>query len=695
MNNVSPPQLPARYPTLFAPFRLGGVTLKNRFVFQPHYTALGTDDGMPSDDHRAYHEARAAGGAAMIIFESTAIHPTGKMADRFVHAWDPRVIAPYRLITEAVHRHGTVMLCQLTHGGHTCLTKPPQILWAPSQMNEPSTNFAAKAMELDDIAATIAGFAVSARNAINGGFDGIEIKIAHDGLLRSFASPYFNRRTDSWGGSFEGRMRLSAEVLQAIRTEIGPECLLGVRLCLHEYTSFGYQLDYGLKMAAYLEGLGLVDYWNCDAGSFSSFWMEIPPAAVARGSFRPLNAALKSQSRLPVIAFGRIAPTDMAEDILAKGEADLIGMARQLIADPETPNKIAGGRDNLVRPCVACNDACIYQIAQEKTIRCIHNTEAGRERTAPLLARSAVARHVVVVGGGPAGLKAAETALRRGHRVTLIESARELGGQVCLAARQPEHAEIAGVVRYLAAMVADLGGKVQLGTRADPDLIAALAPDVLMIATGSEPNLPRSDADGLAAADLARKGILVPQPIAGLDLPFVHGSDEVLSGAVRLSGRVIVIDQNGHWEAAGTAEFLADAGVKVEIVSPAQIIAADLEAGNRTLFYRRAAIKGITLTPGLVLQQIAAGQLSFRPVFANSRAVGLDRHLLFAGDPVIRTGFDAVVAVIGRRSREGLYHACKADSRLAGIPIVRAGDCVVPRLIESAIREAEDLALAV
>lgn len=688
------PDTAAPFPTLFSPFRIGGITLKNRFVFQPHYTALGTADGMPSDDHLAYHEARAVGGAAMIVFESTAIHPTGKMADRFVHAWDPRVAEPYRRITDAVHRHGTVMLCQLTHGGHTSLTRPPQILWAPSQMNEPSTNFAAKAMEETDIAATIRGFAVSARNAIDGGFDGIEVKIAHDGLLRSFASPHFNRRTDAWGGSFERRMKLSVDVLHAIRAEIGPDCLLGVRLCLHEYTPFGYTLDYGLQMAAHLEDLGLVDYWNCDAGSFSSFWMEIPPAAVARGSFRPLNAALKAQSRLPVIAFGRIAPTELAEDILAKGEADLIGLARQLIADPDTPRKIAAGKGHLVRPCVACNDACIYQIAQEKTIRCIHNTAAGRERHAARPRQATRSQHVVVVGGGPAGLKAAETALLCGHRVSLIERGAALGGQVRLAALQPDHAEIAGVVRHLAARVTDLGGTLHLGTQADPAMLVALMPDVLVIATGSEPNLPRPTPEGMVAAALARDGILVPNSTPGLDLPFVYSSDEVLSGVARLRGRVIVIDQNGHWEGAGTAEFLADAGVQVEIVTPALVVAADLEAGNRTLFYRRAAIKGLTISPGLALQRIEQGRLTFRRVFASGSTSGLDRHLLHAGDEVVRTDFDAVVAVIGRRSREGLWRACKSDPVLTGVPVVRVGDCVVPRLIESVILEAEDTALS-
>jgi 2,4-dienoyl-CoA reductase-like NADH-dependent reductase (Old Yellow Enzyme family) len=214
---------------------------------------------------------------------------------------------------------------------------------------------------------------------MEGGFDGVEIKVAHDGLLRSFASPFFNRRTDGYGGSFENRMRLSVEVLEAIRKATSDDFPIGVRICLNEFTTFGYGLDYGLRMADHLERTGLVGYFNSDAGSFSSYWMEIPPAAVRAGSFRGLNAALKAQSRLPVVAFGRIAPPDLAEEMLVEGEADLIGLARQLVADPDTPEKLRGGKAHLVRPCIACNDACIYQVGQEKGIRCIHNPAAGRE----------------------------------------------------------------------------------------------------------------------------------------------------------------------------------------------------------------------------------------------------------------------------------------------------------------------------
>ena len=333
----------AAFPLLFSVIAIGPVALRNRMVFQPHFTALGSLDGMPTDDLAAYHEERARGGVGLIVTESHAIHPSGKMSRRFINAWDPAIVPGMAKIAAGVHPHGARIFAQLTHGGHTSLEHPPHLMWAPTQMPEPSSHFNTKALDEDDIRAVVSGFAVSARNILDAGFDGIEIKIAHDGLLRSFASPYFNHRTDGYGGSFQNRMRLSFEVIEAIKGVIGG-APLGVRICLDEFTAFGYDLDYGLEMVRALEATGAIDYFNSDAGSFSSYWMEIPPAAVPPEAFDRLSRALKKATKLPVVAFGRVGPTQRAEAILKAGEADLIGWARQLIADPETPNKLAVGR---------------------------------------------------------------------------------------------------------------------------------------------------------------------------------------------------------------------------------------------------------------------------------------------------------------------------------------------------------------
>ena len=680
------------FPHLFSPLSIRGVVLRNRTVFQPHFTALGSLDGMPTDDLAAYHEERARGGVGLIITESQAVHPSGKMSARFLNAWDPAIIPGLAKVAAGVHAHGARIFAQLTHGGHTSLERPPHIMWAPTQMPEPSSHFNTKAVDEDDIRAVIDGFAISARNALDAGFDGIEIKIAHDGLLRSFASPFFNHRTDRYGGSFENRMRLSFEVIEAIKKVIGANAPLGVRICLDEFTSFGYDLEYGLQMVRALEATGLVDYFNSDAGSFSSYWMEIPPAAVSPEAFDRLNRALKKATKLPVIAFGRITPPQRAEQMLKAGDADLIGWARQLIADPQTPNKLAKGRPDLVRPCIACNDGCIHQVGQEKAVRCIHNPGAGRELKVNerLISKADAVRKIVVIGGGPAGLKVSEIAAKRGHQVTLFERERQLGGQVLLAAVQPEHAVVGEVVSYLEGQLVEAQVDVRRGVAATPANVAALGPDIVIVANGSEPNLPaRTDDGGVEARRLGRQ--ILPE-IEGLDLPFVVSADEVLSGAVKPSGKVVVIDETGHWEAAGTAEFLTDSGCSVEVVASHGAIGAELEGGARTLFQRRAAIKGIRLSPNSVIGEIAKGRVRVSAVFSSGGDAGWGKYVLIPGDDRWIEDVDWVVAVIGRRSREDLFLRLKSAPELSGVRIERVGDCVAPRLLQSVILEAFTLA---
>jgi len=679
---------PDGFPHLSSSIQLRGVELANRLVFQPHFTALGHIDGMPSQDLHAYYVERAQGGVGLIVEGGMTVMEEGKMSRRFIAAWDPRVVPIYREMTNDVHSHGARIFGQLTHGGHTSLEKPPHIMWAPTQMPEPSSNFSTKAMDSRDIRLVVDGFRNAARNIMEAGFDGIEVKLAHDGLLRSFASPFFNRRTDAYGGSFQNRMRLSVEVIHAIREVIAAEAPIGVRLCLNEYTSFGYDLDYGLRMAEHLEATGAVDYFNCDAGSFSSFWMEIPPAAIPQGFFRPLNRELKKVTDLPVVAFGRIKRADLAEHMIAVGEADMVGMARQLIADPQTPEKLFSGRADEIRACIACNDACIHQVVQEKGVRCVQNPAAGQERTLSerLLRRAEHPRNVLVIGGGPAGMKVAEIAARRSHKVTLLERAEQLGGQARLAARQPMHEEFAEVTAYLEAAVERLGVDVWLNVTADAEQLLELEPEVVIVATGSQPNLPPNHSQGREDADagsVAREqGLAAVTPIPGLELEHVFSSDQILRGATLPGQRVLVFDGNGHWEAAGTAEFLADSGHDVEIITPRHMIGYALEDTNFALFVQRCGQKGIRLRPFTDLLLIEEDRVKMVDV------LGQDERW----EP-----YDAVVPVYPRRSRDDIYF--QLLQRLnsndgAEVRLERTGDAAAPRLVQSVLLEAHEMAVS-
>ncbi|CEP68514.1 Aldolase-type TIM barrel [Moorella glycerini] len=639
---------------LFTPFKLGNVNLKNRIVFLPHFVALSDENGMPTEREAWYLAERAKGGAGLIIMCNIACLPSGKMSHRFIHGWDPKIIPGLKQYADMTHEAGGKIFGQINHGGHTTLMDPPQILWAPSQMPEPSCQYNTKAMETEDIEAVIEGFAKSALHFKEAGFDGVEIKVAHDGLLRSFISDFFNRRSDKYGGSLENRLRLPLEVIHAIRKTIGPELPLGIRLCLDEFTPWGYNLDFGIELAKIFEETGEVTYISTDAGTFSSFYMEIPPMAVPAGFAVYMAAALKEVIKLPVIAFGRINDPAQAEKILADGHADLIGMARQLIADPETPNKAREGRIDEIRHCVACNDGCIYQVMHEKPVRCIQNPAAGREKTLGIgtLKPAEIKKRVVVIGGGVAGLKVSEIATLRGHKVILLEKKNELGGQVLLASKYPLRDQLIEVASYLIKQINRLGVEVRLNTEATPEDVLALKPDAVVVATGSFS--PRLD-------------------IPGAEQENVYSVYDALKEDASIGNRVMVIDLNGHWKAAGLVEYLATQGKHVNVVTPLVFFGQGLEPSNRVMLYQRLFTMDVIMTPHHEVTAIKGKTATLKNVYS--------------GQEVEVCDYDTFIYVIHNRSHEELYYALKGKCS----ELYRVGDCVAPRMIEQAIWDGEEI----
>jgi len=385
-----------------------------------------------------------------------------------------------------------------------------------------------------------------------------------------------------------------------------------------------------------------------------------------------------------VIAFGRIKDADLAEHMLASDEADLIGMARQLIADPETPRKLLEGRASEVRACIACNDGCLHAVAQEKPIRCVQNPAAGQEllHSERLLVRAPQPKYVVVVGGGPAGLKVAEIAARRGHSVTLFEREGHLGGQVRLGARQPHHGELAEVVHYLEAAVRRLGVEVWTGAEVDAAGLLELGPDVVVVATGSQPNLPATHRQSLTDPDsgaIAReRGLTAGPELPGLDLPLVYSSDEVLAGATLPGQHVLVVDEQGHWEAVGTMEFLATSGHRVTAITSRSTVGSELEGTNYAMFLQRVGKLGITMRPLTALRAVEQGRALLVDVVSG------EEEWLEA---------DAIVPVSWRRSRDDLYYRLQDLVAESGAPmqVERVGDAAAARLVQTVLLEAHRL----
>ena len=649
---------PARL--LFTPLKLGSITVQNRIVFSAHLTNFAKDF-MPTDRHADYYRERAVGGTGLIITEEHSTHPTDHPYEKLIHAFNPAVIPGYRRITERVHEHGVPILAQINHNGGQgsgMFTRLPA--WAPSAVADPLFREVPKAVEAEDIREIVEGYATVAGYTRKGGFDGVELQCSHSSIVRQFLSRSTNRRTDAYGGSLENRARLLREIIAAIRLAVGRDYVLSVRLCGDELIRDGITIDEAVALARILEGDGLIDCINTSIGSATQTLymieasMRIPPNYAM---FIP--SAIRKAVRLPVIGVGRVKDPIQAERVLAEGHADLIGVVRAQIADPEFARKARENRIDDIRLCLSCNQECVGRMGLNRWLGCIETPATGQERILGIgtLVRAARPARVVVVGGGPAGLKAAAVAARRGHRVTLMEKEPRLGGQVVWASRVTNRAEFGDLVRNLLHEIGQLDVDLRTGSAATADTVLAERPDAIVVATGSAPD---------RAA------------IPGSDAPEVADVTDILSGAVVPGERVLVIDRLGFHEATSTAEYLAEQGCRVEVVTPTLYVGQDLGVTlDLENWYRQARRLGIVCTPNHSVLSIAGGEVT---ALHN-----------YSGQIVTFPKVDTVVLAIHRKAEDGLYHALKGQAAA----VHRIGDCVAPRRAHAAIIEGERAGRAV
>ncbi len=639
---------------LFTPLKVGSITVPNRIVFSAHLTNYA-EDFMPTDRHGYYYRERAAGGVGLIITEEHSTHPTDHPYEKLIHAFNPAVIPGYRRITEMVHDHGVPILAQINHNGGQgsgMFTRLPA--WAPSAVADPLFREVPKAVEAADIREIVEGYARVAGYTKQGGFDGVELQCSHSSIVRQFLSRSTNRRDDAYGGSLDNRARLLREIIAAIRLAVGRDYVLSVRLCGDELIRDGITIDETVALARILEGDGLIDCINTSIGSATSTLymieasMRIPPNYAMF-----IASAIRKAVRLPVIGVGRVKDPIQAERVLAEGHADLIGVVRAQIADPEFARKARENRADDIRLCLSCNQECVGRMGLNRWLGCIETPATGQEKTlgAGTLTRAEKPKRVVVIGGGPAGLKAAAVAARRGHRVTLMEKQARLGGQVVWAARVTNRAEFGDIVRNLLHEIDQLGVDLRTGAAATAQTVLAERPDAIVVATGSAPDRTA---------------------IPGSEGPEVADVTDILSGAVVPGERVLVIDRLGFHEATSTAEYLAEQGCRVEVVTPTLYVGQDLGVTlDLENWYRQARRLGITCTPNHSVLSIAGGEVT---ALHN-----------YSGQIVTFPKVDTVVLAIHRKADDALYFALKGQ-----VPTVqRIGDCVAPRRAHAAIVEGE------
>ena len=638
------------FPKLLEPLDLLGLRLRNRIVMGGHGTRF-TDASTHLPDQRqiAYLADRARGGVGMMILGATMIHPTGLATAGVLQVWDDDCIPAYREVADAVHEHGTPIFGQLSHLGRQGNTFAPQReLWAPSAVADPASRVVPHALSKKEIGTVVDAHRASASRFMQAGFDGLEVYLAHGYLMCGFLSRFSNRRTDEYGGSLENRLRLPLEAIRATREEIGADVPIGIRISADEFAPDGLTLDESREIVEAILASQSVQYVSVSQSNYTSTETMIPDMSFKRAPFVHLAAGIREVANgVPVMTVARLVSPETCEELLGNGTADLVCLVRPLIADPDFARKLHENRRQELRECISCNVGCRGGPTRGLGIACLVNPVVGREQKygTGKLGRAATPRRVVVVGGGPAGLKTAETAVIRGHTVTLLEQSERLGGQVLVAAAaMPYRDEFANSTRFLERELRRLGVEIRLGVHADAKLVATLEPDVVVVATGSEPGRP---------------------DVPGADASHVHSAHEAIASGV--AGETVAVVDSGEadWKCLTTAEKLVADGHRVKVITPVTA-GAELDPFSRIPLMRRLRRAGVELHESKTLTAIEPGRVSVRDGWTGE-SDWLDA--------------DAVVVAWYGIARDGLA----GELGDAGFDVRLAGDALAPRRAIDAI----------
>ena len=611
-------------------------------------------EGCPTERLARYHQARAAGGAALIVTEAARMHPTAYNEGAVIDASSDACIPGYRRIAELAQAEGAQVIGQLSHPGRVNArlldgVKAPS--YSASAVRDHRFKNVPRPLSLAQIADIVAAHAAAARRFRDAGLDGVEISSAFGVLGAQFLNPATNQREDAYGGTPENRVRFLVEVFDAVRSAVGPEMIVGVRLALDEKEQDGITPDLAIEAAVLLDRVAALDYFNVIAGSMagSGGSVHVVPSMLVETGYLASDAArFKAAVRKPVFLAGRINQPQTAEQILASGQADMCGMTRALIADPAMPNKARAGKLDDIRACIACNQACIGHFQSGSPVSCIQFPESGREERFGRLPAAEKPRRVFVAGAGPAGLKAATVAARRGHAVTLYEAGSQIGGQVRLAQAVPGRAEFGGLVTNLEREFQASGADLKKNSPLTRALVAEAAPDAVIIATGATPYLP---------ADAECEGAHLVSACA------------VLADEVNVGSRVVIADWRGDWIGLGAAEKLARAGCAVHLAATGPL------AGEALQMYLRNHWVGVLHGLGVTV----ATDLRF---FGADSDTAYFQHSVTAA-PVLFENTDTVVLSQGHEADRSL------EQQLQGLEIEQhiIGDCLSPRTAEEAVYE--------
>ena len=644
------------YAALFESGRIGSLELKNRFVLAASGTGFAGIYGEVTDRLISYYAERAKGGVGLITVECTIVTPErqyGITVPTELRIYNHRYIPGLNLLVEAIHRHGAKAAIQLNSPGGLIdpSIEPGVTPVTASQMDAQGIVAAYRTREctFDDIKILQAAYADAAERAKMAGFDAVELHCSHGYLLCTFQSPHTNRRTDAYGGSFDNRMRMGVETIQQMRRKIGPDFPIIARIPCEEYVPEGIDIEESIKMAkVYIEaGVNAINITSGTLGApISKCYGGSWPQYAKRALLKPYAARMKKAVDVPVMIVGGYDRLDLANDIIEEGKADFIEISRGLIADPQLPNKLSGGRQSEIRPCIRCNSLCLGRVLQYRSISCTVNPVVGYEGHYRLK-KSPAPKKVVIVGAGPGGLEAAMVATMRGHKVTLFEKEKQVGGALIAASVPRFKEEEKRLIAYFRDQIDRLGICVKLGQQADPNIILHESPDVVIIATGAHPvrpDIPGTE-KGVDAVDLLMERAAVADPV------------------------VIV---GGGLVGCETALHLALRGRKVSIIEMMDEILLQVNLISRYGLIESLTEQGVTWSCGMTLASVQDSKIEVTDKDGKRRSI--EGHAVYA------LGFNC--------KNNGL-----SETLTGKVPeLYSIGDCVSPRKIWNAIHEGFQIA---
>ena len=578
------------FPHLFQPIRIGRLQSRNRLLMSAMSINFGVDEkGHVTEQLIRYMAARAEGGVGMMLVGGGGVHPTGVELPHLPALWEDDCIPGLKKMAQAVKPYAVPLGMQLMHGGRQSYHDQKV---APSAIPAPAlAKGTPRELRLDEIPTLVAAFGDAARRCMEAGFDFVEVHGAHGYLINQFLAPNSNRRTDSYGGSFENRTRFLLEILADIRGKCGAGFTVGIRMNGEDYIDDGWGMDEALRLAPLLEQHG-ADYLHVSAGVYGSRQLTIPSMYVEQGCFVHLADAVKRRVAIPVVAVGRIKSPEMADAIIRDHRADMVALGRSLLADAQWPDKAKNGSVRTIRPCIGCCLGCIHTVLKLEPGGCVVNPDVGREYLLPAgIEPAAEPKTCLVVGAGPAGLAAARMLALRGHTVLVCEQQTEVGGALRLASKPPGRGELMDILDYFVEELARLKVAVRLNSPVAEELLQAFNPDDVILATGSLPDTPMIK--GLYQTNMQ-----------------VCTVTELLSEALDVGDRVLV--WGGNQAGLVLADHLAARGKRVTVLHRREHFGEEMSGNDRYYLRERLKRAGVTMYKNVRVQSFLADGVRFR-----------------------------------------------------------------------------------